>query len=87
MEAQVAHNIRVKPKKGPYRVDLTEGQTIYFCDCGRSKNQPYCDGAHQGTDFGPIAFTATETKAYYLCGCKHAGIKPLCDGTHSRIEW
>ena len=80
-------NVRVKSKKGPYAVDLTAGQTIYFCDCGRSKNQPYCDGGHQGTEFTPMTFTAQETKTYYLCGCKHAGIKPLCDGTHNNIEW
>ncbi|OMJ77954.1 hypothetical protein SteCoe_22348 [Stentor coeruleus] len=87
MEAQVPPNVRVKAKKGPYRVELTAGQTIYFCDCGRSKNQPYCDGAHAGTEFGPIAFTAPETKAYFMCGCKYANIKPMCDGQHNKIEW
>ena len=87
MESVVDPNVRVKAKKGPYRVELQQGQTIYVCDCGRSKNQPFCDGAHQGTNFGPIPFTAPETKAYFLCGCKYAGIKPLCDGSHNKIEW
>lgn len=83
----VPRNERVRAKNGPYRAELTEGQVVYFCDCGRSKNQPFCDGSHSDTEFGPIEFTAPQTKAYFFCGCKHAGIKPLCDGTHNKLQW
>ena len=87
MEPTVAPDVRVKAKRGAYRIELQAGQTYYFCDCGRSKSQPFCDGSHSGTTFGPMPFTAQESKLYNLCGCKHSNKKPFCDGTHNRIEW
>lgn len=68
-------------KKGPYVVELEEG-THYWCSCGRSENQPFCDGSHKGTDFTPVEFTVTEKKKYGLCGCKHTEKSPFCDGGH-----
>lgn len=56
--------------KTPYAVDVEEGTTYYWCACGRSKNQPFCDGSHEGTDFQPVAFTAEKSEKVYLCGCK-----------------
>lgn len=87
MESSVAPNVRVRAKNGPYRIQLEQGQTILFCDCGRSKNQPLCDSSHVGTEFTPLPFTAPESKVYWLCGCKHSGTKPLCDGTHNKLQW
>ena len=55
----------------PKKVTLEQGQEYYFCACGRSKNQPFCDGSHAGTDFKPKAFTAEESGDAYLCQCKH----------------
>ncbi len=66
-------------------VDVTEGAEYWWCACGRSKNQPFCDSSHKGTGFSPIQFTAERTKTVYFCGCKNSGRKPLCDGTHSRL--
>lgn len=83
----VPSNQRVKAQRGAYRVQLEAGQTYYWCDCGRSKNQPFCDGSHSGTEFRPIPYTASETRSYGLCGCKYSNNKPMCDGSHSRIEW
>ena len=74
----------VSPQNKPYAVAVEAGKTYYWCACGRSKNQPYCDGSHQGTDFQPVAFTAEKTDTAYLCGCKKTGKPPFCDGSHNR---
>lgn len=72
-------------KKGPFAVELEQGKEYYWCACGKSKNQPYCDGSHQGSEFSPLAFTAEESKTAYLCGCKHSKNAPYCDGTHTKL--
>ena len=72
-------------KKGPYATEVEEGKTYYWCACGRSKQQPFCDGSHQGTGFEPVAFTAEKTATVYLCGCKHTAKPPYCDGTHQKL--
>lgn len=69
-----------KPKK----VELTKGKEYYFCVCGRSNSQPFCDGSHKGTGFSPKAFTAERSGEAYLCACKHTGNAPYCDGTHKQ---
>lgn len=72
-------------KKGPYPVTLEPGD-YWWCVCGLSKNQPFCDGSHKDTDFGPLKFTITEKNTYYLCGCKRSADKPFCDGTHNKLD-
>ena len=72
-------------QKAPYAVDVEQGETYYWCACGRSKNQPFCDGSHKGTDFTPVAFTAEKTEKAYLCGCKKTSNQPFCDGTHKSL--
>ncbi len=72
-------------KKGPYVVDLEAGETYYWCSCGRSESQPFCDGSHKGTDFEPVKFEAGETKKVGLCGCKHTKAAPFCDREHSKL--
>lgn len=71
-------------KKSPYVVELQPG-TYFWCACGRSKNQPFCDGSHKGTSFTPQAFVVEEKVVLALCGCKHTQDKPFCDGTHSDL--
>ncbi len=66
----------------PLGVSLTEGEEYYFCTCGRSKNQPFCDGSHSTTTFVPQAFTAEKDGMAYLCSCKHSLNQPFCDGSH-----
>ncbi|BAJ03438.1 glutamate synthase-related protein [Shewanella violacea] len=70
-----------KPKK----VELTKGQEYYFCACGQSNKQPFCDGSHAGTSFKPKAFTAEQDGDAYLCACKHTANAPFCDGTHKQF--
>jgi CDGSH iron-sulfur domain-containing protein 3 len=57
----------------------------WWCGCGRSQTQPFCDGSHKGTGLGPQKFTLTEEKTVALCNCKQTGGKPFCDGSHSRL--
>jgi CDGSH-type Zn-finger protein len=69
----------------PIMVELEEGKTYYYCTCGKSAQQPFCDGSHKGTDFTPHAFTAEETKKAALCACKHSKNGPFCDGSHRQL--
>jgi CDGSH-type Zn-finger protein len=72
-------------QKGPYPMTVKAGDKYFWCACGKSENQPFCDGSHQGSEFAPYAFTAEEDKTLYFCGCKHTGGAPLCDGTHNGL--
>lgn len=71
--------------KQPYPVQVEAAKTYYWCACGRSAKQPFCDGSHKGTEFTPVKYEATESKTVYFCGCKHSANKPLCDGTHAKL--
>jgi methylamine---glutamate N-methyltransferase subunit C len=66
----------------PHAVELKKGEEQYFCTCGRSQSQPYCDGSHAGSAFSPVPFTAEEDGEAWLCACKHTKNPPYCDGTH-----
>lgn len=72
------------PQKYPYIENLEPGD-YYWCSCGKSKNQPFCDGAHKGTEFSPVMFTITENTDKYLCGCKQTADAPFCDGAHNKL--
>jgi CDGSH-type Zn-finger protein len=72
-------------QKAPYPVDLEAGKTYFWCACGQSKSQPFCDGSHKGTSFTPMKFTAEDSKTAYLCGCKQTKHAPFCDGTHKSL--
>ena len=76
-----------KPKiaqKAPYVLDLKAG-TYYWCSCGKSNNQPFCDGSHKGTRFVPEKVEITEAKKVALCGCKHSKNGAYCDGSHVKL--
>ncbi len=73
----------LSPQNSPYAIEVEAGETYYWCSCGRSKNQPFCDGSHAGTKLQPVAFTAEKTEKAYLCGCKKTAGSPFCDGSHS----
>lgn len=70
----------------PVKVELKKGEELYWCACGLSKNQPYCDGSHRTTDITPKKFIAEETGDAYLCMCKHSKNPPYCDGTHAKLK-
>ena len=69
----------------PAKVELKAGEEYFWCRCGRSANQPYCDGSHAVTSFKPLKFTAEESGEAFLCQCKHTGNAPFCDGTHATL--
>ena len=64
---------------------MEKGKDYYWCSCGKSKSQPFCDGNHKGTEFAPVKYTAEDSKAVYFCGCKHSGNGALCDGSHESL--
>ncbi len=70
----------------PIAVELEAGDTVYWCSCGQSANQPYCDGSHAGSDFRPLAYTAEASGTAYFCGCKQTKTAPLCDGSHGALS-
>jgi CDGSH-type Zn-finger protein len=72
-------------QKAPFAVALEAGKAYFWCACGRSKSQPFCDGSHKGTSFVPTKVTVEESKTAYLCGCKHSKNGAFCDGTHKSI--
>jgi CDGSH-type Zn-finger protein len=71
-------------QKGPYVVELAPGD-YWWCACGRSQKQPFCDGSHKVTAFVPVKFTVAEAEKKWLCGCKRTKNPPYCDGTHKTL--
>ncbi|KPP83329.1 MAG: Iron-binding zinc finger CDGSH type [Rhodobacteraceae bacterium HLUCCO07] len=72
-------------QKAPFPVEVEEGKTYFWCACGKSAKQPFCDGSHKGSDFAPVKYTAEVSKKMFFCGCKHSAKQPLCDGSHSKL--
>lgn len=72
-------------QKSPYPVKVEAGKTYHWCACGLSKNQPFCDGSHQGSGFAPLPYKAEKDGMVYFCGCKHGHNGALCDGTHKTL--
>ncbi len=74
----------VVAQKAPYVKEMAAG-TYYWCACGQSKNQPFCDGSHKGTGFTPQKIEITEPRKAAWCGCKHSANAPFCDGSHAKL--
>ena len=75
----------VVAQKTPYGVEVEAGRDYWWCRCGRSGSQPFCDGSHKGTEFAPVQYTADASETAWFCGCKHTGDQPMCDGSHKNV--
>ena len=75
----------IRASDTPYAVEVEAGQSYFWCACGQSKAQPFCDGSHKGTDFTPVKYEAIESKKVFFCGCKSTESQPMCDGSHKNI--
>ena len=67
----------------PIGINVLEGNSYYWCTCGLSKKQPFCDGSHKGTAFKPLLFKADQSKKVFFCTCKQTNDQPMCDGSHN----
>ena len=75
----------VVAKSGPFAVEVEEGQRYFWCACGLSTKQPFCDGSHKGTSMKSVHYIAEKTGTVWLCGCKRSKNQPLCDGSHNSL--
>lgn len=75
-------NKPVRAADTPYAIDVESGKSYFWCSCGRSSKQPFCDGSHSDTEFSPVKYVAEESKKVFFCGCKLSASQPLCDGSH-----
>ena len=73
----------VRASDTPFGVEVEAGEAYFWCSCGRSASQPFCDGSHKGTDFVPQKYEASESGKVFFCGCKATANAPLCDGSHN----
>lgn len=71
--------------KEPKAVEVEAGKAYFWCTCGRSGNQPFCDGSHKDTEFVPLRWQAEESGTKFFCQCKQTGGQPFCDGTHAQL--
>ena len=72
-------------QKSPFAIEVEAGKSYWWCSCGKSATQPFCDGSHKGSDFSPVEYKADKSEAVYFCGCKHSANGVLCDGTHKKL--
>jgi len=70
--------------EGAIAVDVEQGKSYYWCSCGMSSRQPFCDGSHKGTEFNPLIHKAELTKKMFFCACKQTSNQPFCDGSHNK---
>ena len=76
--------MRIMPFQ-PIPTEVKAGETYWWCRCGRSATQPFCDGSHKGSEFSPLKYIPGESSKVWFCVCKKTGTQPLCDGTHRTL--
>ncbi len=81
----MSESLPVMAQKGSYKVEVEAGKSYWWCSCGKSRKQPFCDGTHKGSTFSPLKFEAETSGVVSFCGCKITGKAPRCDGSHKNI--
>ena len=71
-------------EEGAIAVDVEQGKSYYWCSCGKSSKQPFCDGSHKRSKFNPVVYEAELTKKMFFCACKQTNNQPFCDGSHNK---
>ena len=69
----------------PIKVTVEAGKNYFWCACGKSQKQPFCDGSHKGSEFAPVKWTADADGEKWFCACKQTDGQPFCDGSHKRL--
>jgi len=72
-------------QRSPFAVEVEAGKAYFWCACGQSKTQPFCDGSHKGSGFEPVPWRAAQAGRVFFCGCKNTKTRPMCDGTHAKL--
>ena len=72
-------------QKAPFPVEVEAGKSYFWCACGQSANQPFCDGSHKDTGITPVKYTAEKSGKVFFCGCKASANQPRCDGSHNKL--
>lgn len=72
-------------QKSPMEIEVEAGKAYFWCSCGKSQNQPFCDGSHKGSEFNPVPWKAEESGTKWFCCCKQTNGQPFCDGTHNSL--
>lgn len=70
---------------GPLPVEVEKDKSYFWCSCGKSSTQPFCDGSHKGSEFSPVKYTAEKDSKVFFCACKKTNNSPLCDGSHKAL--
>ena len=83
----MSESLPVMAQKGSYKVEVEAGKSYWWCSCGKSGKQPFCDGSHKGSSFSPMKFEAETSGVVSFCGCKITGKAPRCDGSHKNIPY
>lgn len=69
-----------------FHTELEPGRIYWWCACGLSKKQPFCDSSHKGTGFAPVKVRVEKPEKVFFCGCKSSKNAPFCDGTHKTLR-
>ena len=75
----------MKKINNPLPITVKKNKVYFWCACGKSSNQPFCDGSHKNTKFSPVKLESSKLEEVLFCGCKNTKTPPFCDGSHLKL--